>query len=145
MKIKMATFYSKVLSFLLAILGLSFSACFSAEYGAPYAFIKVKGKVVDKESKEPIPGIGVVMNRYSTVYTDDSGVFNINRETFGGDETFTIKFQDVDGELNGEYLDEERIIQVKVPDYKAGDKDWYDSETIVDMEEIELTQKEENE
>ena len=150
MKIKMATLYSKVLSVLLATLGLSLSSC--AEYGTPYAFIKVNGKVVDKESKKPIPGIGVVLDNVSnayrndTVFTDDSGVFIFNREIdFAGPMTFNVTIQDMDGKLNGEYLDQGKVIEIKKSDYKGGSGEWYSGEAVVDMKQIELTPKKENE
>ena len=160
MKIKMVTLYSKILSVLLAVLG--FSACQQAdeygppyvvaEYGCPYAQVKVSGKVVDKDSKKPISGIGVILDdednyyRNDTVFTDDSGVFNFNIGTIGAEpKTLNIVFQDMDGELNGEYISKEEIVKVETTDYNGGSGNWNDGEAVVDMKQIELTPKKENE
>ena len=164
MKIKMVSLYSKMLSFFLVVLGFSsctdeptigfqpMYGCPAPEYGAPYAQVKVSGKVVDKDSKEPISGIGVILDdednyyRNDTVFTDDSGVFNFNIGTIGAEpKTLNIVFQDMDGELNGEYISKEKIVKVETSDYNGGSGNWNDGEAVVDMKQIELTPKKENE
>ncbi|MBK5722541.1 radical SAM-associated putative lipoprotein [Dysgonomonas sp. Marseille-P4677] len=143
--------YSKIISFFMLLLG--YTACEEpAEYGTPSADYKVLGKVVSAEGeKEAVEGIRVVMIhnvdeskveyiKGDTTYTNAAGSFEIKRKDYPGID-FKIKFQDVDGEANGEFEEKIEIIDFKNAQYEGGDKNWYDGETTKDMGTIELEVK----
>jgi len=156
MKLKTYSFYSKLLSSCLVLLG--FNACEESnpmsEYGVPSAKYKVLGKVVSSDSKTPIENVRVVMIenvnvnedmsylRGDTLFTDSDGKFELNRNDFPHDK-YKVKFQDIDGEANGLFEDTEEIIEFKDSDYK--DKSgWYRGEATKDMGTIELNPKQED-
>jgi len=153
MKIKVLTFYTKLLTFLLSVLGIQ--ACDgSAEYGCPSAKYKVKGTIISQENNEKIEGIRAVLvgshdgveNSYygDTVYTDSQGEFYIERYDIPRNE-FILKLQDIDEEKNGEFLEKNIPIDMKEVPLKGGDGNWYLGEATIDMGEVELISKESSE
>ena len=154
MKLKIYSFYSKIISFCLVLLG--FNACGDdtsygpAEYGVPSAKYKVSGKVVSSDLKVPIDNVRVVMIenaeqaylRGDTLFTDIEGKFEINRFDFPHSK-YKVKFQDIDGEENGFFEDIEEIIEFKDSDYKDNNGGWYRGEATKDMGTIELNPKQE--
>lgn len=154
MKIKLQSFYLRFISFCLVLLG--FSSCESTdprvEYGTPSADYKVKGKVVSDTAEDPIKNIRVVMIENEeesasylmgdTVSTDIKGEFEINTHRFPYNE-FKIKFEDIDGELNGEFEDKAEVIQFQNSDYKEG-VSWYKGEAEKDMGTVKMTFKKED-
>ena len=152
MKLKLRSFYSRILSICLVLLG--FSACSDPvdEYGSPSAKYKVLGKIVSSDDeKKPIENIRVVMvenmdeenNIYlrgDTTYTDLEGRFEVNRHDFQYSQ-FKIKIQDVDEEVNGLFEDIEQVIEFKNSDYKGGSGSWYKGEAQKDMGTIEMEPK----
>lgn len=153
MKIKLYSFYSKLISFCLLLLG--FEACIGGdpvdEYGSPSAKYKVTGKVVSSDAeKTPITNMRVVMvqdvdenqNPYltgDTVFTDANGQFEINRDNFLNSK-FNIKVQDTDGDKNGLFEDKIQKIEFKDSDYKKGSS-WYKGLAEKDLGTIEMTPK----
>ena len=107
-----------LLGIVMGILG--FSGCGKIivtpdEYGCPYADYKLVGDVKDVR-KNPIPGIRVVLDRIpdeevgenaefqkDTLYTDANGHFGKDLPDDYWAETYTVKFEDVDGTENGSY------------------------------------------
>ena len=158
MKSKFRSFYSKILSACLVLLG--FNACdilddehnTRAEYGTPSASYKVLGTVVSSgEEKNPVENIRVVMVQDvdeenvsylygDTVFTDASGRFELNYQNEIYNQ-FKIKIQDVDGIENGYFEDVEQVIEFKNSDYKGGDGSWYRGEAQKDMGTIEMNPK----
>lgn len=159
MKTKISNLYLKIISFFLVFLG--FSACGDDDendpiiclYGTPSAKYVVKGKVVSAENKDnPIRNIRVVLidnvdeSKYDyipgdTVTTDSEGQFEVQRHYFPAiDNKLKIKFEDVDGEENGLFLDKEEIVDFKgIKPIDGGD--WYRGEFIKDMDMVELSPK----
>ena len=166
MKLKLFSFYSRLLSACLVLLG--FGACITSckteygvpfpdpdppiiapEYGVPYATYRIKGKVVSSNAvNNPIEDIRVVAvrdeadNPYlrgDTVYTDSKGEFEVKKEDFPFDK-YKVKFQDIDGEENGLFEDKEQFIEFKDSDYKGGDG-WNRGEAQKDMGNVELKPK----
>lgn len=158
MKTKIYSYYSKFIS--VCLLALGFSACSSlgddpdpviCEYGVPSAKYKVSGKVVSAEGeKKAVKGIRVVMidnvdeskNTYiqgDTVFTDADGVYKIDKHSFP-QQQFKVKFQDVDGEDNGEFEEKIEIIDFKDAQYTDGGR-WYKGEATKDMGTVELEAK----
>lgn len=151
MKAKAMSFYSKIISFCLVLLGFSCKDDPVDEYGVPSARYKVRGQVVSAEKgKEAIPNIQVVMIEYEpnkpeeiyfdgdTVKTDANGGFSFDKVRFPYNH-FKIKLQDIDGEANGAFDDKEVIIEFKKSDYKGGQGSWNEGEARRDMGTIELT------
>lgn len=151
----MLSIYSKVLSFLLVLLG--FSACDPIdpvdEYGSPYAKFNIKGVVIneDSENNEYVKGIKVVVGRsykkdngdefvYNTdsLYTDKNGYFNITTIDFPSSQKFTIKFEDVDGMVNGTYETKTDVVSFENPSFEGGES-WYEGETSKDLGIIKIS------
>ena len=108
-------------------------------YGTPYAHYELKGKVTD-ESGKPVEGIRVAAKytqknngQYDytnivkdTVYTDNNGSYKSLVSDFPMDCDVEVKFEDVDGELNGEF--EEKTVTTDIMTFdvdKKGTGDWY--------------------
>ena len=154
MKQKFRSFYSKILSACLALLG--FSGCLvntGCMYGDLATVYKVTGTVVSsEEEKKPIENIRVVMvhnvdeNNASsqhgdTVFTDTKGKFEIKK--FDGIyNKLKIKIQDIDGAENGLFEDVEQTIEFD-SDYKNENNPWYGGDkTQKDLGTIEMKPKE---
>lgn len=79
------------------------------EYGVPVMEFRMKGKVVDSQSEQPIKGIAVTrineltsQESVDTVWTAENGEFICQGEDETS-ESMILKFTDVDGSENGEY------------------------------------------
>jgi len=117
---------------LLALLGFT-SSCnkepnSKVEYGTPSAKFIVNGKVKSKDSNAPIKNIRVVMNR-DTSFTDSEGIYQVvENNGFPDNQTYNIKYQDVDSTRNGEYKDLDTIVEFVNPQFVNGDGHWYEGE-----------------
>lgn len=155
MIIRIKSIYSKLIYFCLVVLG--FSSCIKDdpvdEYGVPSAKFKVKGKVVSKEDQNTaIKDIRIVMIDDvdeskidyrldgDTAYTNSNGLFEINTENFPL-KKFKVKIQDIDGDKNGSFEDEERTIEFNDSDFQGGSGGWYKGEATKDMGTIKLSPK----
>lgn len=130
-----------LISILLTILGFGASCDIgSAEYGVPSATFRVKGIVQSEVSSEAIPNIRVAMD-YDTVYTDESGNFEIESTRFPNNQTLLVEFKDIDGIVNDEYQPLDTSVEFIDPEF-TGDKDgWYSGETEKEIT-IKLKDKE---
>ncbi|WP_163629018.1 radical SAM-associated putative lipoprotein [Paludibacter sp. 221] len=109
-----------------------------AEYGTPYADFKLKGTVVNKDTKKPIQNIRVVSHR-DTVYTNKSGKYELNHKEEG--RTLYVKFEDIDGEDNdGYYLEKEIECTFTQEDKVEKGSGWYEGKYQKEQH-IELEQK----
>lgn len=156
MKIKVISFYSKVISFLLALFG--FTACDiinpTAEYGVPSATFKVKGTLVDEaDNTKTINGVKVAIGH---LYTDDTGVkktyytdsiitnttgrFNFSAEDFPTSRKFVIKYEDVNAAQDGNYGLTIDTVRFENPDFTGGNGNWYEGETTKDLGKVKLSQ-----
>lgn len=154
MKLKIYSFYSRLISFCLVLLG--FGSCAGwvdpvDEYGSPSAKYKVIGKVVSSdEEKTPIKNIRVVItedmdeSKYSyltgdTVFTNAEGKFEVIRSNFAYNK-LKLKLQDVDGETNKQFEDQIQKIEFQDADFKGGSS-WYRGQAEKDLGTIEMTPK----
>jgi len=157
MRLKAISFYSRVLSFFLVLLG--FSSCSDdkddemwVEYGSPSATYVVKGKVVSSENEKPtvrniralvIENVDESKQEYplrgDTVFTKSDGSFEIVRHDYAS-RGLKLKLQDIDGEDNGLFEDKEIIIDLKnvTPEGASG---WYNGKYTKDLGNVELTPK----
>jgi len=111
-----------------AVLGLlGFASCnkevnidnMMVMYGQPHADFKAIGAVTDQSGK-PIEGIRVAVTQhrhyantthvyydqndwyeYDTLYTDNKGLFELNKSVFDAPTDVTIVFEDIDGDEHG--------------------------------------------
>jgi len=138
--------YNALIVSLISFLGFA-SSCDpigggKAMYGTPTAEFVVKGKV-GTDINSPVAGIKVEMNMEitngtekvsyllnSTSSAESTGAYKV---TGGGqspgNQTFKIKFTDVDGALNGEFETLDTTIVFKDPKFVNGDGSWYVGQT----------------
>ena len=129
LRIKVLSFYNRILAFMLSLIGFS-SACLPepVEYGMPHALFKVKGTVQSNTTELFIPNIEISMG-YNTTTTDDQGSFVIGLQEFPQDQSFLVKFRDIDGSVNGRYSGIDTTITFLNPEFSNGDGKWYSGET----------------
>lgn len=110
------------------------------EYGTPHADFIIYGKVRSKATNEPIEGIkGLSMS--DSVFTNEKGDFVFNYlGFFPTDQSFTIKFNDVDSSANGLFEDYDTTIEFTDPIFTGGDEGWYEGSTEKEVE-VKLTPK----
>ncbi|GAB1450116.1 hypothetical protein MASR2M47_01720 [Draconibacterium sp.] len=94
--------------------GLSFTSAmfiFQACYGTPQDFVPdlfIDGQVLAKTSGLPIKGIKVsVAENLQYLTTDENGKFSFYTKML---EKLTLKFEDVDSEQNGLYLNKDTVL-----------------------------------
>ena len=130
MKIKWLNFCKWALGFL----GISafIASCdgvryMEAEYGQPHIRYKVKGKVVDAQTGEGVPGIGVSPMDYYQVQqiTENDGSFAFAGEMWPKDK-LPLEIQDTDPEKDGNYKSSTDTVQLKK--VKDGSGNWYKGE-----------------
>ncbi len=150
MKIKVVSIYSKILYFLLVLLGFSSCDMGGEEYGTPTAKFIIKGKTVDKENKA-ISGLKVALGEINTWYgngkttyyvdsvsTDAQGLFKISIQDFPAEQKYVIRYEDVDGEQNGLIETVIDTVRFEKPDFTNGSGGWYAGETTKDLGTIKL-------
>lgn len=131
-----------LLSSALTVLG--FSSCSSdspdtpCEYGTPIVKYRVVGQVTD-ETGAPIPGIKVTLHDHSglryrqylescgdSAFTDVQGKFatQVIKDYVIGKQT--VKFEDVDGDMNGGLFDTDsaKLTDLQSQHVKPGHGDW---------------------
>ena len=144
-KFKCLKTYNALIVSLISILGFA-SSCDplggKAMYGTPSANYIVKGKVATG-ANAPVAGIKVEMSTErnngtervsylinSTSSAVGSGDYKVNSGgEFPNDQTFKIKFTDIDGALNGEFETLDTTIVFKDPKFTGGDGHWYQGQT----------------
>jgi putative lipoprotein (rSAM/lipoprotein system) len=93
----------------------------------------VQGKVVSLSNDQAINNIQVVM-KGDTVMTDQNGNYQVaDKFGFPTDQTYTVRFKDVDGALNGVYDNLDTVVEFKNPKFINGDGHWYKGETEKDV------------
>jgi putative lipoprotein (rSAM/lipoprotein system) len=121
--------YNAIIAAALALMGFGYSCITRTEYGVPSAKFIVNGKVESIGSNEAVENIRVTLNS-DTALTDASGNYKVeDRYGFPSDQTYNIKFQDIDGVLNGEFNDLDTTVEFKNPVFTNGNGDWYAGET----------------
>ena len=96
------------------------------EYGSPCADFKVNGTVVDELTLNKLSNIQVVMSR-DTVYSDENGNYEVMTRTSPSSPALLVSFKDVDGELNGSYLNLDTLVEFEDPEFENG-SGWYSGE-----------------
>ena len=102
--------YGRAVAYLLGLSGMvvGYNSC--AKYGTPTADFIIRGKVIDSETSQPIPKIGVIRtfgftkNHFDTVYTNMDGEYELKYEDVASSfEGKMLIATDIDGEANGLY------------------------------------------
>lgn len=105
-------------------------------YGTPTATFSVKGKVTDTDGR-PIAGIAVsIRDAYYRHLTDAEGVFVISNESAWPSERQTLRFEDIDGPLHGEFMAKE--VEVEFTKSGEGDGGWYAGSYVAPDMEVRL-------
>ncbi|MBQ8812587.1 MAG: radical SAM-associated putative lipoprotein [Bacteroidales bacterium] len=111
--------------------------CPPAEYGVPTMEFRMKGKVVDSESDQPVKGIAVTrinentsIESTDTVWTAENGEFFYQGTDFPS-ESMILKFTDVDGvENHGMFHNKE--VKVKLTREEGSQEGWFTGVYISD-------------
>lgn len=111
------------------ITGPDMYGCPPVEYGVPAMEFRMKGKVVDSQSEQPIKGIAVtrinedtLQESVDTVWTAENGEFICQGEDRPS-ESMILKFTDVDGRENlGEFMEKE--LKVKLTREEGSQNGW---------------------
>ena len=140
-QIKWFKTYNAMVYAILGALGFTTSSCTYADYGTPSADYIVLGKVTDSQNNQPIKDI-LVKASWKAVSTNAEGKYEIviNDERTGS-QIIPIQFRDIDGDLNGSYMDLDTIVEFKNPKFTGGDKKWYEGKTTKEFN-IQLSPKE---
>lgn len=113
-----------------------------AMYGTPSADFIVKGKIEAANENKAIPGIFVEMRQEmetisgqrltkynSKINSDNNGAYIVNdKGAFPENQTYQIKFVDIDGAQNGEYEMLDTTIVFQNPKFTNGDGHWYNGQ-----------------
>ena len=101
------------------------SADMMGEFGTPHAEFEIKGMVADEQGS-PLNGIAVIYDDTllspDTLYTGTDGRFLIEGTMFPREE-MTLKFKDLDEELNGG-LFETKTVKVKMEQVEQSLESW---------------------
>jgi len=121
--------YSKLIAGLIAMLGYAMSCESMDEYGTPSAKFIVNGNVSSLETNLPVKNIRVIMQA-DTAFTDADGNYQVvDKWGFPEDQSYAIRFQDIDFEANGTFQDLDTTLEFNDPTFINGDGDWYSGET----------------
>jgi len=133
--------YNALIVSLISFLGFA-SSCDpiggKAMYGTPTAEFVFKGKV-GTATNSPVAGVKVDMSLEvtngtekvsylvnSTSSAESTGTYKVSAGGQSpGNQTFKIKFTDIDGALNGEFETLDTTIVFKDPNFVNGDGSWY--------------------
>jgi len=107
----------KILSRIFRVISVSAAslilpACYAA-YGMPPSDVSIiRGNVVSKGTREPIPGIKVFIEETEVGdYTGERGDFYFNVETI--QDSYKLKVEDIDGPANGGTFKERTLTLMK--------------------------------
>lgn len=137
---------SRILLAILSILGFSCDPDESlVEYGMPNADFKVNGTIVDEVSLEKISNIQVIITdplssaiNGDTAYSDENGNYEVGLNTWPSATAFFLKFTDVDGERNGQYLQKDSLVDFTGIEIEGGTGGWYEGEASLKVD-VKLT------
>ncbi len=143
-EIKWLKMFNSLIYMALSMLGFSMSSCggIGSMYGTPEADFIIRGKVTDKRTNQPIENVEVeVSGDWNKTSTDANGKYKITVNDFPESQTFPVRFRDVDGNLNGLYMDLDTIVEFKDPEFTGGKGNWYEGKTTKEFN-IQLDPKE---
>ena len=131
MKLSFLRTYHKFIIFLLGVFGFS-TGCRGMEYGVPSADFILNGNIKSAETEEAIKDIQVSMN-YESTTSDENGNFTLKLRDFPEEQTFTVYFDDIDGELNGLYQSKDTTVTFPAGNYTGESDNWHEGETSLNI------------
>jgi len=150
MKIKYLSVYSRIISFLLILLGFSSCDNGGVEYGTPNAKFIVKGKVVDEKDNN-IEGLKVALGRVEswsdvkkvTYYTDSintdaEGSFKLSIDDFPKDQKFVIRYDNSDRQESSVSIRKIDTVRFENPNFTNGSGNWYAGETTKNLGTVKV-------
>jgi len=132
--------YNFIIGGLIAILGFAASCETKTEYGVPHAKFILKGTVESSLSIAPIQKIRVIMQGNSsntssdTAFTDASGNYAVSDGGFPANQTYIVRFDDIDSILNGAFDKLDTTVEFNDPKFINGDGPWYSGETSKELD-----------
>lgn len=112
---KLTSIKSSVYKRVLGVFGAAgFLVTFQACYGTPQNYISIDGVITDKETSAGVAGLQVSIlsdGDSLSVVTDSAGCFYTGM--ISQDNKLNITVKDVDGEINGAYLDLDTVVNYK--------------------------------
>lgn len=138
-KLRAINYYNVILSALMALLGFTTSCDPQDEYGTPSAKFIVRGKVSSVANGLPVQNIRVKILNDSS-FTTSGGEYEVESNSFPGDQIINIRFEDVDGSANGQYSTLDTSVQFIDPQFTGGDGNWYSGQAEKTFD-VELTPK----
>lgn len=100
---------------MVALFILPLFSCTNDSYEKPEVVIlTLKGAVFDKDNGKPIPGIQVLLSTGESASTDKRGAFTLSVEIEDNILPDSIRFEDVDGDMNGSYSPMEMELNLNV-------------------------------
>ncbi|MEA2042278.1 MAG: radical SAM-associated putative lipoprotein [Bacteroidota bacterium] len=126
MKKILSALHQKIIVVLLGMIGFSVG-CIRAEYGVPTADFILNGEVKSRTTELPITGIQITM-RHDTVFTNQNGAYDITIYDFPTEQTYNVRFEDIDGQTNGSFESKDTSITFSGDNFSGGDG-WYEGET----------------
>lgn len=159
MKDRLIGLFGKLLALLgFAAVGTSCEEMMRVEYGSPYATFDISGKLVDKETKEPVSGIVIVYgkeysyidedgNDVSRFYGEGSHVADYSEFWLRGRTNvpedpakLTLKLTDYDSKANGHYKDTTYTIDLERTGEPDPEENWcvgvYGAEVTLELEKV---------
>ncbi|NOZ46491.1 MAG: hypothetical protein GXO79_06875 [Chlorobi bacterium] len=126
---KLRNKYNRIITLFISLLGFS-TACIqtACEYGSPSADFIINGIVQSEDSSQVIPNIKVVSG-YDSTYSDYEGKYLLNIESFPNNQTFLLKFTDIDKQENRQFETLDTLVEFTDPVFSGGDRNWYSGET----------------
>lgn len=126
---KFIGFSNTLLSLIITLLGFSLSC--AKKYGSPepvpmygvsnpYAKFQVQGVVRSLDSNKVIKSIRVEMSS-DTAFTDINGNFNLETFSTPQSHVFTLKFEDIDGNIYRQFFTLDTTVQFNSPVFTGGD------------------------
>jgi len=101
------------------------TACEMQDAGTvPNADFVIEGNIKSAITLQPIEGIRVVL-LWDTTYTNALGFYQVKFNTFPENQSVLLQVEDIDGGLNGLFLDTDTTIQLESSSFTNGDGNAY--------------------
>lgn len=126
----------KIISIILALLGYSIWGCIE-KYGVPFTSFQLKGKVRNEQAT-PIKNIKIIVEKKyesaDTLYTSETGNYDVTFPLYEPNNVINVSVEDIDGEENnGMFVSQSKTIILKETDFNNGNKEWYESPVIKEV------------
>ena len=159
----MKDLFIRIIGRLLALMGITAigASCdggMMAEYGTPYTRFEITGKLIDKDTKEPVSGIVIVYgdehshwdaegNKVTDFYPEGSYVADYSELWMAGrihtpqdPEKMILKLSDYDSQSKGHYKDTTYVIDLEKIGEPDPEENWcggiYGTDVTLELERV---------